>query len=171
MHTRHITLFAMSFVFLAACGGTDISETVGVERTATVAALPAPSGDVVLTVQGDVAQPNVGDEVMADIAGIESLGTTTVTVFEPFTSQDVEFTGVHLDTVLAAIGVDQDTPLVWTALDDYQVTYTRGELAGEGALLAIEDGGPIRVVFTDESGPIGRDTNQWIWSLVHLEAR
>lgn len=180
VHRRSLCLVALVAALVASsCGGTDNSAAVGAERVISVTQVPAPSGDVVLTAQGAVGQPNVGDEVQADIAGIESLGTTTVTVFEPFVSQHVEFTGVHLDTVLAAIGVDFEIPITWTALDDYQVHYTRTELIGEGAFLAtrqngtpipIEEGGPIRVVFTDDSGPIGRDTNQWIWSLVRLEA-
>ncbi len=178
VHRRFLSLLVLLVFAAAACGGGSEAPDAGAERVADVGPLPAPAGEVVLTATGAVGQPNVGDEVQADIEGLESLGTITATVFEPFISESIEFTGVPLETALAAIGVDADAPIVWTALDDYQVHYSRGELAGEGALLAtrqdgapipIEEGGPIRVVFTDDSGDLGRDTNQWIWSLVRLE--
>ncbi len=162
-----------------ACGGGDDPIANGAERVATVEPLPVPTGDVVLTARGVIGQPNVGDEAQADLAGIESLGTVTQTVYEPFVSAEIEFTGVPLDTVLAAIGVDDDIPLTWTALDEYEVHYSRGEVVPEGPLLAtrqdgqpipIADGGPIRVVFADDSGLIGRDTDHWIWSLALVEA-
>ena len=159
----------------AACGGE--TESTGVARE--VAPLPAPSTDVVLTVVGAVGQPNVGDEVHADVAGLESLGSVEVNIFEPFISDEVTFTAVPLETVLHAVDVEADTPLVWVALDDYQVDYTLADLAGEGAMLAtrqngepigIADGGPIRVIFTEPDGELGQNTNEWIWSLVRIEA-
>lgn len=139
--------------------------------------MPTPADAVVLTVQG-ADQPNVGAEVQADISALESLGTSTITVHEPFLNKELEFTVVPLDDVLAAAGVAPDAELLWTALDDYQVHFTRCQLAAEGALLAtriegapidIANGGPVRVVFVDPDGTLGRDTNQWIWSLYLIE--
>jgi hypothetical protein len=148
------------------------------EITAGVAPLPAPVGDVVLTIRGDVTQPNDVDSVRTDLAGLEGLGVVSATVHEPFLGEDVDVAGVPVATLLAAAGVAPDAPTTWTALDDYQVRFVAGDLAAEGALLAtrvdgraiaIEDGGPIRILFPDDDGPIGRDSNQWIWSIAHIE--
>ncbi len=177
--SRPFTLATIAVLLAAtACGNADGPASSGAERVSSVAALPVAIDEIVLVVSGQIGQPNLGNEVHADVAGIESLGIVTATVYEPFVSAEVEFTGVPLDTVLAAIGVEDDAPLTWTALDEYQVNFSRGDVAGEAPILAtrqngqpipVEDGGPIRIVFPDDSGPIGRDTNQWIWSLTRLE--
>lgn len=175
MYRRVTTIVIALALTSASCGGDGASVDVSSQPADP---LPIPSELVVLTARGDLTNPNVGVEVQADIAGLESLGLVTVTLFEPFVSESVEFSGVPLNDVLAAIGVEDAAPLTWTALDDYQVHFTLGEVAPENALLAtrqegepiaIEDGGPIRIVFADDSGPIGGDSNEWIWSLSVLD--
>lgn len=171
---RLSVLVAVAGALLAACGGGP--DALPMEAT-DLGPLPAPSGDVILTITG-ADQPNVGDDVQLDLGGIESLGLTTVTLHEPFLNVELEMTGVPVDDLLAAAGIDHDAPLTWTALDDYQVHFNRREVGAENALLAtridgtpieIADGGPIRVVFTDPEGMLGRDTNQWIWNLYQIE--
>ena len=82
--------------------------------------------------------------------------------------------GVPLAVFLTAAGIDTGDDLVWTALDDYEVTFTGEQAAREDAMLAtrldgkpisVADGGPTRLVFPDADGPLGRDSNQWIWSI------
>ncbi len=143
----------------------------------TLDPFPAPTGEVVLTIVG-ADRPNVGDEVQLDIESIEALGATTVTLHEPFLDSDLEFTGVPVDMVLAAAGVGANEGLTWIALDEYQVFYTRSEAAHDHALVAtrqngkpipVDEGGPIRVVFIEADGELGRDTNQWIWGVTHVD--
>lgn len=175
---RLLAIALVAALAAAACGSGDTGDGTGTAADpGPTTPLPQPSGEVVLTVRGS-DRPNVGDEVVVDLAGIESLGTTTVTLHEPFVNAELEMTGVPVDQFLAAAGVDPDVDLVWTALDDYQVHFNRRAVAAEDALLAtridgapieIADGGPIRVVFTDPAGLLGRDTNQWIWSLHLIE--
>lgn len=145
----------------------------------TTGPLPAPAGDVVLTIIGGT-DPNVGDETHLDIAGIESLGTTTIQVFEPFVSQELEFTGVPMSSVLGAAGIDLDSPLSWTALDLYELNFTHAEVRAENGFLAtrmdgqpieIADGGPVRLVFPTDDGPLGGDSSQWVWSLTQVETQ
>ncbi|MEM9464719.1 MAG: molybdopterin-dependent oxidoreductase [Actinomycetota bacterium] len=175
MRIRSAIAVVVIAIIASACGGD--AEPAGVARE--VGPLPVPTAEVVLTISGAVGQPNVGDEVQADLAGIESLGTVDVTIFEPFISEEIAFTGVPLETVLRAAGIGEDVPLIWTALDDYQVDFTLAELAEDGALLAtrqageplaIADGGPIRVIFTETDGDLAQNTNEWIWSLVRVDA-
>lgn len=169
-------LFALA---TAACSSSADARVGSDGDQVTPMVLPPPTGEVVLTVTGSVGYPNVGDELQVDVEAIESIGLEKVTVFEPFIEEDLEFSGVPLQAFLGTIGIDRDTPLTWTALDDYEVHYTYGELDGQGAFLAtrqngapieIADGGPIRVIFTKDDGLIGRDTNQWIWSLRTVDA-
>ena len=171
---RLLIVIIAGITLLTACGEEADSPSAG---PAAIAPLPVPSEDVVLTITG-VDKPNVGDQVRVDLDGIESLGTTTVTLQEPFLNEELEVTGVAIDDLLAAAGVDLDATLVWTALDDYQVHFSRREIGAENALLAtrindmpidVVDGGPIRIIFTEPGGELGRDTNQWIWSLYQIE--
>jgi len=129
---------------------------------------------VVLTIEGRVGQPNVGDHIEVDLEGIERLGIVEFTVFEPFLNRDLEMSGVPLAMLLAAAGVDAEAELVWTALDDYQVTFSGVAAASENAMLAtrvdgepisVADGGPTRIVFSKSDGSLGRDSDQWIWSI------
>lgn len=171
---RHRLPILIAIALLAACGGEPNS--LPMEAT-EIGPFPAPTGEVVLTITG-ADRPNVGDEVQVDLAAIENLGLTTVTVHEPFLNKELEITGVPVDDLLAAAGVDPDATLAWTALDEYQVHFSRREVAAEKAILAtridnapidLADGGPIRVIFTDPEGMLGRDTNQWIWNLYEIE--
>ncbi len=157
---------------LAGCSSSSEAAAVVDTDESAAAPLPAPTGEVVLTVAG------AEGVVDADLAGIEGLGTVTTKVYEPFIEADVEFTGVPVDVVLAAAGVPLDAPLTWVALDDYEVSFTRAAAAAEGALLAtrqdgapipVADGGPIRVVFPQPDAPLARDLNLWIWSARRVE--
>ncbi|MEM9200330.1 MAG: molybdopterin-dependent oxidoreductase [Actinomycetota bacterium] len=172
-------LFALLLAGLGLLTGCGTAETsVGAERSVGPAAIAAPTDDVVLTISGSVERPNADGRVMADRAGLESVGPVTATVFEPFVSAEMEFTGVSLAAVLQAAGVADDATLVLRALDDYEVSFTMAELVEDSALLvtrqadepiAVADGGPIRVVFTDPDSPLGRNLALWIWSLAEIE--
>lgn len=171
-----MSILALAAVVVAGCSGAQ-EQTLPDSEPAELAYLPAPTGEVVLTILG-ADKPNVGDEFRLDLDGIESLGTETVTIHEPFLNTEIEMTGVLVDDLLAAAGVDPDAELAWTALDDYQVHFTGRQVGAENGILAtridgvpieIADGGPIRVIFTDLDGTLARDTNQWIWSLHLIE--
>ena len=173
---RRLLLLAVALMAVAtACGG----NTETPEALAFIDPFPPPSGEVVLTITG-AAQPNVGSEVQIDIASIEALGLETVTVADPFSSSDLVFSGVSIEKVLAAAGISGDSPLTWTALDDYEVSYSGDEARANGGFLAtrvddqtigIAEGGPVRIVFTEASDGdalLANDSNQWIWSLDNI---
>lgn len=131
-----------------------------------------PSGDVVLTVADD------GVLTEFDVQALEALGAQSIVVDDPFVNRSLSLDAVPLVVVLAAAGIGPDDALTWRALDNYEVYFTGAELLDDRAWLAIRqdndlidiaDGGPVRVVFTNLDGPLGRDTNQWIWSLDRIE--
>jgi len=145
----------------------------------TEAPLVAPSGPVVLTVSGDISMPNVGDQTLVDQATLDSMPHVAIDAFEPFVNKTISFTGIPADRFLASLGIAPNTPLVFRALDNYETTYTRSQLAKEGAVVAthqdgnpipVEEGGPIRLVFPRNDGPISVDGNQWIWSISEIVA-
>ncbi len=165
---------AIASALLAACGGGP--DSLPMEAT-EIDPFSAGSISVIRGAAGARYGPDaIGGVILVE--PIESLGLTTVTVHEPFLNMELEITGVPIDDLLAAAGVDPDATLTWTALDDYEVHFSRREVAAEEAILAtridnapieLADGGPIRIIFTDPDGMLGRDTNQWIWNLYEIE--
>lgn len=175
---------AATFGLLATgCGSTDPSASPGPTRLAfsqsDIADMPTAAGDVVLTVLGgDKDADGLGVEV--DLAGIESLGTVTATLYEPFIEADIEVTGVPLDRVLASAGVTADDQLDITAVNMYKVDGSAEYLSQGGSLLvtrvddkpiSVADGGPIRLVYLDSDSTQAQNTNLWIWSIKTIEVK
>lgn len=145
----------------------------------SVAELPPPMGEVVLTIASESKAAERGP-VEADLAGLEQLGTITTTVYEPFVERDIEVTGVPFDRVLAAAGVEPDNRIAITALNLYQIEEKASHLSGGGGLLVtrvdgeqipVADGGPIRLVYTDARSAQALNTNLWIWSIATIEVK
>lgn len=132
---------------------------------------PPPRDEVVLTVRS-------GDFVAEwDRAGLATLPTRELTVQEPFLQRPASFTVVDFADVLASSHVPATATVHLTALDDYTVDLDLGDrrtadtrlaLAQDGHPIAVADGGPIRIVFPDDS-TLGRNEDMWIWSLRTVE--
>ena len=175
--SRFLTVLVSALLLaVTSCGSTQ--EVAGTDEVG-IEPLPAPTGEVLLTIRG-AGRPNVGPDVQVDLEGIESVGTSTMIIHEPFLNAELEMTGVLIEDLLAVADVDPDAELVWTALDDYQVRFSGRESGAESAYLAtrvngepieVADGGPIRVVFPEPDGTLARDSNQWIWSLYLIEVK
>jgi hypothetical protein len=178
----------LALTAIAACGGGGSGEETAADSTArfrTVAkasissgvAVPAPQGKPVLTVKGPGVTANAPAGLSFDLATIERLGLVELNIYEPFDKKRMSFTGVELGHVAEVAGLPKTAGLHLVALDDYQVDFSPEQLRARGALLAtrmdgkpipIAKGGPIRVVFADDS-KLGKDTNLWIWSVVTIE--
>jgi hypothetical protein len=166
---------------LAGCGGEPTAEApsapvkkASVIGGASVKALPAPKGDTILKISG-VEKGNTAKTVSElDMKGLETLPAVEATVREPFLKRDVRFSGVRVGELLKASGTpDGATKVFMHALDDYTITLGIDELVESGAILAtradgkripISKGGPIRVVY-DEETETSRNTDLWIWSV------
>lgn len=168
-------------LLLSACGG----DAAAFERLSSATlhpgdAVPVPTGEQAVTMSGAINTANVGDDLVLDIATIERLGLVRAEVFEPFEDDDVTFTGVDLADVLALADPLADaTEVHMRAVDDYEVTFTIEDIrAGgmilatqaEGQPLAIESGGPARVIFLDQT-PGAENTDLWIWSVTEITVR
>jgi hypothetical protein len=165
---------------VAACAhSTDVSINAPVDAAAAVT-FDRPTGKTILSIDGAISERNAGKDLALDVASIEQLPLQTVTLFEPFVQQDLEFTGVLLSDVLAAAGMSSDAAVLsMTALDDYHVDFKLSDMdtsevllatRSGGAAIPISDGGPTRIVFLSKDG-MGGNTDNWIWSVARIEVK
>lgn len=108
---------------------------------------------------------------------LEALGTTTITVDEPFVKKRQSFTGVPLSTILAKAGIAGGVRLTTHALNDYEYSNVASAFTGSEAMIAtqrdaaripLDQGGPIRLVYPDGS-PLSGVLDAWNWSLASLQ--
>jgi hypothetical protein len=190
---RSIRLVVVALVValaVAACGGKEEAPTQAaapdpstpqVVDDGTLAAgekLPAPKGEVVLTVTGDIGSANKGKRLELDLASLEKMRRVRVEAAEPFLKRRVTFEGVLLSDLLAVAGVpDSASKVSLTALDDYKVDFKVSDVRSSQMLLAtkadgkhmpVDRSGPIRIVFPDSSS-LGRNPDLWIWSVESMK--
>ena len=146
---------------------------------APTGSLAAPKGAVVLTLSGVTKGNTRGHVSKVDFATLDKLAREEVTVYEPFLKRDVSFRAISVPDLLTASGVPASAGLLsMQALDDYHVDLQIDELASTGyiatraddELMAVKDGGPIRLILTGDD-PLAANTDNWIWSLNRIQAR
>ncbi len=132
--------------------------------------VPAATGEVVLTVTDAE-----GTTVDWDLDTLAMLDQQDLTIIEPFLDEEHTYTGPLWADVLRASGIDLDAghEIELVALDDYvaeiptdATTLDRALLAHlqDGEPMAIDDGGPIRLVYPPDN-PASENANNWIWSI------
>ncbi len=147
-------------------------------------AVPAPTGDVVLTVDGMIAQTNSGDTLQFDLPALESLGVVQYEVDDPFAKQKILYAGVLLSQVLKVAGADsQATTLTLTALDDYSTDMKISDATkwpvlvatqADGEYMPIDKNGPLISVWPFDDFPeIDHLTYDalWVWSLYKITVK
>lgn len=132
---------------------------------------PGPT-DPVLTLHGGSA-----GTVTLTMAQLEALGTTTITVDEPFVKQRLSFTGVPMSAVLTRAGIPAGAYVTTKALNDYDYANVASSFTASDALIAtrrgdgpvpFDAGGPIRIVFPDGSA-MSSVLDAWNWSLASID--
>jgi hypothetical protein len=141
------------------------------EAAATVNLTDAPQAPL-LHIEGVPGGP-----VDVDLADLGSLRTVEADVHNPWEDAVLNYRGVLFSDLLTALDVPETaTTATFTALDEYVVVLPIAELRSgrvllathaNGAIEAVDHGGPIRVVFLPGSEQ-GRNKDQWIWSLRDL---
>lgn len=115
------------------------------------AALPAPTGTVVLTVSGKLRLPNDGERAQFDMAMLERLPQHELRPPTPWYDEPRRFTGPLLRDVMAAVGADGER-LRAIALNNYRVEIPMDDLRRWDVVLArLLDGKPMSV---REKGPL-----------------
>jgi hypothetical protein len=176
-------------VLLAGCGGGDGStsseetSTYTVVRDARIApgdTIPAPTGEVVLTLTGAIDTTNADGALEFDMELLESLELVEYTTSDlQAEGGDATFTGVLLEDVLALAGAEESTTLTATALNDYSVDIPTEDLehavmvatSVNGERMTVERYGPTRIVYPYASGELDPATYdpRWIWQLATID--
>lgn len=148
----------------------------GLVAQARAQTLPAPEGPVLLTVSGNIAVTNVGETAQFDLSMLQALGETDVVTDTIWTPGSHRFTGVLLETLLAAVGAE-GADVSATAINDYTVEIPRADATEDGPIIAYamdgkpmsrRDKGPLWVIYPYASDPKYRTEviySRSIWQL------
>lgn len=113
--------------------------------------LELPTGDVLLTVSGDVTVTNDDGKAVLDRGMLTAIGETSFSTSTIWTEGEVEFTGVALADLLTHLGIETGT-LKATAINDYAIEIPVAEALSNPALVAyMMNGQPMSV---REKGPL-----------------
>ena len=191
MDLRRTVHFLVIFAFallLAACGGQKAAPTI--YQTVSKAtlnpgdAIPAPTGDVVLKIDGKISQSNSGNSLQFDMKTLESIGVVQYKVDDPFAKKNILYAGVLLSQLLKVAGAAPDaTTLTLRALDDYSTDMKISDVNKWPILIAtradndympVDKNGPLISVipFNDfpEIDHITYDA-QWLWALAGITVK
>jgi hypothetical protein len=171
-------------VFLNACGSqSDLPyETVQEASLSAGDVVPAPSGEVVLTITGDIANFNEGESLVFDMETLESVGLVRYTVSDPWQQKDVTYTGVLLSDLLAVADLQQGATAVnVVALNDYAAEVPIAESEEWPILLAtraddeymdVDNSGPTRIIFPyDNYIDLSAARNMSVWNVSSFEIK
>ncbi len=117
--------------------------------------LPAPSGEILLTVSGALPVTNVGETAQFDLTILKSLDAESFTTTTPWTDGQQSFTGVSLKALLDRLEVREGN-LSATAINDYAVNIPVSDAVEGGPIIAylrngeamsVRDNGPLWIVY------------------------
>lgn len=146
------------------------------------AALEAPSGPVLVTISGGIANTNLDGKLVLDEKAIEALPFTTVSTETPWTEGVVTFEGAPLKALFDFAGA-AGTVVHTVALNDYAVDVPISDADNPKVILAyrlngermpVRKYGPLWLVYplSDSPGLQGEETHsKMIWQIKELEIR
>jgi hypothetical protein len=137
---------------------------------------------------GFPVDPPAADEVVLTISGAENrdytmgelvdAATQEITILEPFVKRVETFKGVPLSVLFNENGLTSSSQVTTIALNDYRYTDSVDAFTGSNGILAVsrdgapipmDEGGPIRIVFPEDS-PYFTFLDAWNWSLRSIES-
>jgi hypothetical protein len=148
----------------------------------TARGLEQPGGTVVLTISGQVRNPNEGAVAQFDMAMLEHLPQASFSTHTPWYSKPRQFTGPLLRDILMAAGA-RGTLLRAKALNDYSVDIPYDDAQRydivvarllDGAPMRVRDKGPLFVVYPFDSLPELRSAvyySRSAWQLRSIDVR
>lgn len=180
-------VFLVMVLVLAACGSKPAASAYTVVSAASLKAgeaIPAPTGDTVLTVSGAISVKNDGDNLLLDMATLEKFGLVKYEVSDPWLNAKNTYTGVLMSDFLKFVGASSSaTTVSLTALDDYQVDIAIADIQkwpillatqNNGAYMTIDNNGPTRIIFPyDTYSDIDQVAYKdlWVWNIKTVEIR
>ena len=144
--------------------------------------LPAPQGEVVLTVTGDIALSNSPEGATLDIPALEAMDPVEFETSTIWTDGPQTFRGVPLATLMKRLGAEGDV-IAASALNDYTVEIPMQDAVPDGPIIAFEqngkqlsvrDKGPLWIVYpyddrTDYQSEVVYARS--IWQLARIEVK
>ena len=143
--------------------------------------LPAPKGDVLLTVSGAVTTQNSETGAELDFAMLEELERRRVETSTIWTEGKQVFEGVSLSVLVEALGLE-GTTLRASAVNDYAVDIPMSDAIEGGPIVAyllngaemsLRDKGPLWIIYPyDENAAFRTEViySRSIWQLNRIEA-
>jgi hypothetical protein len=160
--------------------GTAYTDAYQVVSSATIKpgdALPAPQGEIVLTVSGKVG----GAPIALDMKTLEQIGLIRFTTKTEWTDGPVQFEGVLLKDLLAVLNADKGADkLVLKALNDYVSSMPMSDaddypvmvaVKENGEYMSVRERGPLWIVYPQDAFPeVGRREflSRWVWQLAEI---
>ena len=123
--------------------------------------LPAPDGEPLLTVTGNIALTDRGDAAVFDQAMLEAMDPVTITPSTIWTEGAQTFTGVPLAQLVELLGAEGEVMMA-TAINDYTVEIPREDWVENGPIVAflnngepmsIRDKGPLWIIYPYDDNP------------------
>ena len=140
---------------------------------ASVPVDPPGPNDVVLTVT------NHFKVLHFSFNSLKKLGTSEISIYEPFVRARQTFTVVSLAKIFKSAGIPSSANISTVALNDYIYNDTAAHFTNSQGALAIarfggaipyDQGGPIRIIFPDKS-LYSKNLNAWNWSLIDIKVK
>ena len=134
---------------------------LGLPRLAVAAPLPKPTGEVVLTIKGNISNTNADGAAAFDMAMLETLAGRKAVVETPWTKGKVSFEGPLGKALLDAVGNKGATMRI-RALNDYTVEVPVKDFLEhavilatkrDGAAMSVREHGPIFVMYPFDEEP------------------
>lgn len=151
--------------------------TLGAGSALALEPLPAPTGEVILTIEGKLGAHNTADgKAEFDLAMLQALtksGFTTTTIW---TDGPQAFEGVRIADLLARLGA-LPTEINAVATNDYEIRFAARDAIDNGALIAYaangaplppDNKGPLWIVYPYDSAVMlqtERFLSQSVWSV------
>lgn len=188
LRNRWLAVLIALTALLGACGSdSEPAETAAYSSVAAATisagdAVPAPTGDVILTISGDISNPNVGDTLQFDMETLEALGLVEYSVDDyQAEGRIASFTGVLASHVLEVAGAAEGaTDLRTVALNDYEVEIPLADVTDypvmiatrvDGKRMPVDAYGPTRIIYPSSSFDLDDAVYgpRWIWQLKLIE--
>lgn len=123
--------------------------------------LPAPEGEPLLTVTGNIGLTNQGDAAVFDQTMLEAMDPVIITTSTIWTEGVQTFTGVPLAQLVELLGAEGEVMMA-TAINDYTVEIPREDWVENGPVVAflnngepmsIRDKGPLWIIYPYDDNP------------------
>ncbi|MCC7275567.1 MAG: molybdopterin-dependent oxidoreductase [Alphaproteobacteria bacterium] len=134
---------------------------LGLPAAAGSQTLPAPKGDVILELSGNISNTTDGKVAKFDLADLEALGKTVVRTSTKWTEGQIVFEGVLMRDLLKKVG-GGGTEIVAVALNDYKVKIPIADFnkfnvilayRRDGRAMPVRDKGPLWIMYPFDDNP------------------